>query len=111
MAGNAEPVDFERDPLAWAHGYIVHALELGEINENAGPLQDRYFSAVSAVALLSIAESLQRGAAVQPPGVWVAWYSDRSAVVLFATELEARRWASDGAMRVDFVRFGDELGR
>lgn len=40
-------------------------------------------------------------------GVWLAYYSDSSAVVPFASELEALRHAISYSMSVRFVRFGD----
>lgn len=44
-------------------------------------------------------------------GVWVTYYSDRSAVVVFATELEALRHAVELSMQVEFRQFGVDLFR
>lgn len=39
-------------------------------------------------------------------GVWVAYFTDRSAVVPFASELEALRFAVTRSMDVAFVPYG-----
>jgi hypothetical protein len=41
-------------------------------------------------------------------GVWVAFNSDGSAFVPFATEIEALRYALPYAMAVTFARYGDD---
>lgn len=41
-------------------------------------------------------------------GVWLAYYSDGSGCVPFATEIEALRHALPYSMAVKFVRYGDE---
>ena len=43
------------------------------------------------------------------PGVWVAYCSDRSGVYLFATEIEALRYAVGYCMMVKFAEFGKEV--
>lgn len=43
-------------------------------------------------------------------GVWVAYYSDQSAFVLFETEIEALRHAVEMSMQVKFMTFGTALG-
>lgn len=40
-------------------------------------------------------------------GVWVAYYGDRSAVVVFAEEIDALRHAVEHSMSVRFVHYGD----
>jgi hypothetical protein len=39
-------------------------------------------------------------------GVWVAAYDDGSSVYIFATELQAYRFANDTSMVVSFWEFG-----
>lgn len=41
-----------------------------------------------------------------PEGVWVGHYSDGSAVVPFATEVECLRWAVENCASVAFVPYG-----
>lgn len=48
---------------------------------------------------------------VQPAGVWLAYYSDWSAAQIFATEIEARRYAADLSMTVTFWQHGTDLPR
>lgn len=40
-------------------------------------------------------------------GVWVAYHSDWSGVGVFATELEALRYASSRTMTVEFCQWGE----
>ena len=42
-------------------------------------------------------------------GVWVAYFHDRSAVVMFGTEIDALRYALDQHMNVKFMQFGETL--
>ncbi len=45
-----------------------------------------------------------------PVGVWVAYYHDKSAVLVFGSELEALRHSNDhGGMVVRFVKFGHDI--
>lgn len=43
----------------------------------------------------------------RPAGCWVAYYSDRSAIAVFGTELEALRHAVDRTMSVRFQQWGE----
>jgi hypothetical protein len=43
-----------------------------------------------------------------PPGVWAAFNYDGSACVVFATELEALRYAMPYSMPVHYVPFGND---
>lgn len=45
---------------------------------------------------------------VLPPGAWAAFSYDGSACVLFATELEALRYALPYHMNVHYVPFGHD---
>jgi hypothetical protein len=40
-------------------------------------------------------------------GVWIAYHSDGSGLVVFASELEALRYALPSGMQVKFALFGD----
>lgn len=40
-------------------------------------------------------------------GVWIAYYSDRSAVAVFATEIDALRHAVERRMEVRFQEWGE----
>ncbi len=42
-------------------------------------------------------------------GCWVAYYLDRSAVALFASEIEALKYALPRAMSVRFIKWGEEI--
>lgn len=42
-------------------------------------------------------------------GCWAAYYSDRSGVAIFATEIEALRYAVTNSMQVCFWEFGQDL--
>ena len=42
-------------------------------------------------------------------GVWIAYYSDRSGVVPFGSEIEALRYAVDKSMTVRRVPFGEDV--
>lgn len=45
----------------------------------------------------------------RPTGVWVAYHADWSAVVLFATEVKALRYAVENSMQVKFMEYGVPL--
>lgn len=42
-------------------------------------------------------------------GVWLVYYADKSAAVVFSNELEALRYAVENKMRVDYKKFGEQL--
>jgi hypothetical protein len=42
-------------------------------------------------------------------GAWVTYYADWSGIAIFATELEALRYAVGRTMEVKFVEFGGEI--
>lgn len=44
-------------------------------------------------------------------GVWIAYYHDRSTIVVFDTELKALRYAVENSMAVKFVEWGNEVIR
>lgn len=46
---------------------------------------------------------------LDPRGVWVAFYSDRSGIASFGTEIDALRFAVDHGMEVQFRPFGADL--
>lgn len=43
-------------------------------------------------------------------GVWVAYYYDGSAVVMFANEIDCLRWAVNKQMAVKFIPFDADTG-
>jgi len=45
----------------------------------------------------------------EPRGVWVAYYSDRSELAIYATEIDALRRAVDSSMAVAFWEFATDL--
>lgn len=42
-----------------------------------------------------------------PGGFWLAYYSDYSGFAVFATEIEALRYAVDRSMQVEFKNWGE----
>lgn len=42
-------------------------------------------------------------------GVWIAFYFDFSGFAIFSEELEARRYAGDHHMQVEFIEFGQDV--
>lgn len=42
------------------------------------------------------------------PGVWLAYYSDWSAFMVFAAEVDALRYAVAHSMQVAYLRYGQE---
>jgi hypothetical protein len=45
----------------------------------------------------------------EPWGVWLAYYNDWSGMAVFATEVEALRYAVQKGMAVAFAKFGVDL--
>lgn len=44
-----------------------------------------------------------------PTGIWVAYYSDRSGIVAFPTEIEALRYAVKHSCEAGFRSYGVDL--
>lgn len=42
-------------------------------------------------------------------GAWVAYYLDMRAVAVFATEVDALRYAQSNSMEVKFVEYGERI--
>ena len=42
-------------------------------------------------------------------GIWLVYYADRSAAVVFDNELEALRYAVENEMKVYYKKYGEQL--
>jgi hypothetical protein len=56
-----------------------------------------------------MADQHAESVANEPWGVWLAFYRDWSGLAVFATEVEALRYAVGKGMAVAFAKFGEDL--